>query len=386
MLDASGFKRMRYSDLLEQMEDQARAKYGENVNTSALSPLGIILRIFAFFLAYVWQGVEHVYYAAYRDTATGVSLDRLAPQVGIKRFQEEFAFGKISVKGTPEYTLPEGTVVGAAGDKYFLTTEDLTLDTEGRGTVEIIAQDAGSGWNVAAGTITVLLNPDANILSITNSQPTTGGRERETDEEFRARFQQSVAGGGAASVDALRGTILRLSGVRAAAVIENTSLTIDAAGRPGKSFQCYVLGGDEQEIADAIFATKAGGIEAHGDIVREVTDVAGYMHKVKFSRAEEVAISVQAKIKRTVQYPADGDEKVMSEIAQYIGGEHRGKYYNGLSMGSPVVFNKLISAVYKVDGVEDVALLLNGDTKNIEIAPHQVARIHDQNIEVASHV
>ncbi|WP_261948765.1 hypothetical protein [Paenibacillus melissococcoides] len=63
-----------------------------------------------------------------------------------------------------------------------------------------------------------LLNPDANILSVTNPRPTTGGRERETDEEFRARFQQSVAGGGA---DLCRcpwvskGTLLRLSGVRA---------------------------------------------------------------------------------------------------------------------------------------------------------------------------
>ncbi|QVQ56257.1 baseplate J protein [Paenibacillus phage Pd_22F] len=386
MLDASGFKRMRYSDLLEQMEEQARAKYGENVNTSALSPLGIILRIFAFFLAYVWQGVEHVYYAAYRDTATGVSLDRLAPQVGIKRFQEEFAYGEISFVGTPDYTIPEGTIVGTSTGKYFVTNEDLTLDNDGKGAVGITAQEAGTGWNVASGTITVLLNPDANVLTVTNPRPTTGGRERETDEEFRARFQQSVAGGGAASVDALRGTLLRLSGVRAAAVIENTSLTADAAGRPGKSFQCYVLGGEEQEIADAIFATKAGGIEAHGDIVREVTDVAGYKHKVKFSRAEEVPISVHARIKRTVQYPADGDEKVISEIVQYIGGEHDGKYYNGLSMGAAVVYNKLISAVYKVPGVDDVELFLNGDTKNIEIAPHQVARICDQNIEVTSRV
>ncbi|WP_261948764.1 baseplate J/gp47 family protein [Paenibacillus melissococcoides] len=135
MLDASGFKRMRYSDLLEQMEEQARAKYGETTNTSALSPLGIILRIFAFFLAYVWQGVEHVYYAAYRDTATGVSLDRLAPQVGIKRFQEEFAYGELTFIGTPEYTIPEGTIVGTATGKYFVTNEDLTLDNDGKGSV-----------------------------------------------------------------------------------------------------------------------------------------------------------------------------------------------------------------------------------------------------------
>lgn len=386
MLDEKGFKRMRYSDLLEQMEEQARAKYGETVNTSALSPLGIILRIFAFFLSHVWQGAEQVYYSGYRDTATGVSLDRIAPLVGIKRFQEQFSYGEISIVGTPGYTVYEGTVVGTDSGKYFNIADDITLDVEGKGIAEVTAQEAGSGWNVAADTITTLLNPDTNIKNITNERPTTGGRERETDSEFRTRIQLSVAGGGAASVDALRGALLRLPSVRAVAVIENSSLTTDVAGRPGKSFQCYVLGGDEQEIANTIFATKAGGIEAHGDIIRDVTDVAGYIHKVKFSRAEEVVISVQVKVKRTVQYPADGDEQVVSEIIQYIGGEHNGKYYNGLSMGADVIYNKLISAVYKVAGVDDVELLLNGEHKNVEIAPHQVARIKGDNIEVLSHV
>ncbi|MCE5168535.1 baseplate J/gp47 family protein [Paenibacillus profundus] len=385
MLDATGFKRMRYSDLLEQMEEQARAKYGENVSTSALSPLGILLRIFAFFLAYVWQGVEQVYYSAYRDTATGISLDRIAPQVGIKRFQEQFSFGEIAIVGTPGHTLTEGTVVGT-GTRYFVLNDDVTLDDDGKAAADITAQEAGSGWNVAARTITVLLNPDANVTSITNPAPIAGGRERETDAEFRARFQQSVAGGGAASVDALRGTLLRLPSVRAVAVIENTSLTSDTEGRPGKSFQCYVLGGDEQEIADAIFQTKAAGIETHGDIAREVTDIAGYRHNVKFSRAEVVNISVHANIKRTSQYPSDGDEQVKSEIIRYIGGEYEGSYFNGLSMGAQVVYNKTISAVYKVSGVDDVELTLSGDSKNIEIAPYQVARISAADIEVSSHV
>ncbi|MCY9758982.1 baseplate J/gp47 family protein [Paenibacillus alvei] len=383
MLDEKGFKRMRYSDLLEQMEGQARAKYGETVNTSALSPLGIILRIFAFFLSHVWQGTEQVYYSGYRDTATGVSLDRIAPLVGIKRFQEQFAYGEISIVGTPGYTVYEGTVVGTDSGKYFNIADDITLDVEGKGIAEVTAQEAGSGWNVATGSITTLLNPDTNIKSITNERPTTGGRERETDSEFRTRFQLSVAGGGAASVDALRGALLRLPSVRAVAVIENSSLTTDVAGRPGKSFQCYVLGGDEQEIANTIFATKAGGIEAHGDIIRDVTDVAGYIHKVKFSRAEEVPMDVKVKIKRTFEFPADGIERVKIEIVQYIGGELDGKYYNGLSMGADVVYNKLISALYKVPGVDDLELLLKGSAKNVDIAPHQVARIKDGDIEVS---
>lgn len=386
MLDEMGFKRMRYSDLLEQMEEQARAKYGETVNTSVLSPLGMILRIFAFFLSYVWQGVEQVYYAAYRDTATGVSLDRIAPLVGLTRFQEQFSRGEITMIGTPGYTVYEGTVVGTTSGKYFIVVGDMTLDDKGEGTGEIAAQEVGSGWNVAIGTITTLLNPDANITNISNERPTTGGRERETDEELRARFGQSVAGGGAASVDALQGRLLRLAGVRAVTVIENTALTRDAAGRPGKSFQCYIWGGDEQEIADVIFQTKAAGIETHGTIIREVTDRAGYKHRVKFSRSEVVNIKIKAKIKRNVQYPIDGDEQIKSQIIRYIGGEYEGSDYNGLAMGAPVIYNKTISAVYHIPGVEDMEVTILGNSKNIHIAPYQIARVRAADIEIRHHV
>lgn len=49
LLNETGFQRQTYSELLDGMEDKAKELFGEDINTSSKTPLGIILRIFAWF-------------------------------------------------------------------------------------------------------------------------------------------------------------------------------------------------------------------------------------------------------------------------------------------------------------------------------------------------
>ncbi|WP_379142385.1 baseplate J/gp47 family protein [Paenibacillus sp. sgz500992] len=391
MLDSKGFKRLRFDDLLGQMEDKAREAFGDTVNTSARSPLGIILRIFAFFLASIWTMAEDVYNSGYIPTATGNNLDRLGPQVGITRTLAQWSTGMLTINGTSGYVVPAGFRAATAAGVIFETMADITL-TGGVAKVAIEALEAGASGNVAAGAITVVVNPVPEITNITNAALVTGGREKETDAEFRNRFDLSVAGGGAASVDAIRGALLRMPAVRAATVIENTGMTPDAAGRPPKSFEAYVLGGEEQEVANVIFATKSGGVEPYGKITKQVEDLGGLQHTVKFSRAAEVNIKVSVNVTKNAQYPVDGDDQIRGAILRYIGGvDSSGSYYNGLSMGNPVVFTRLISAVYAVEGVEDVTLTVGKasgslGSANVVIQPYEVAQTTAADIEVISHV
>lgn len=391
MLDKTGFKRKRFSDLLSDMESKAHEAFGETVNTTERSPLGILLRIFAWFLARIWSTAEDVYNSGYISTAEGVNLDRLGPFVGINRILEQYATGTVVVTGTPGHSEAAGFRVGTAGGVYYDAVAGFTLGADGMAEVEVAAVVPGQQGNAASGAVTVVVNPNPDITGVTNLNPMTGGREKETDPEFRQRFEMSVAGGGAASVDALRGAVLRLEGVRAASVIENNSLETDDAGRPPKSFAVYVLGGDEGQIVNAIFTTKSAGVETWGDIEREVEDAAGYAHTIRFSRAIEVPIEVQIEITRSESYPLDGDEQVRNAVIRYIGGEDAaGSYYNGLSMGADVVFTRLISAVYAVEGIEDVTLTAgtggNFGSGNVAIEPFQVAQTKAMAISVISHV
>ncbi|MNN01732.1 Baseplate J-like protein [compost metagenome] len=305
---------------------------------------------------------------------------------------EQYAAGAVTITGTAGHTEAAGFRVGTDSGIYFETLDDFTIGVDGTVIVQVEAVDPGQASNVATGAISVIVNPNPDVSAVTNLEPITGGREKETDPEFRARYELSVAGGGAASLDAIRGALLRLDNVRAAAVIENNTMQPDAAGRPPKSFQVYVLGGDEHTVAETIFNTKSGGIETYGEISRPVLDVAGYEHTIKFSRAEEVPITVHVEVTKNDRYPADGDEQIRNAIIRYVGGEDAaGSYYNGLSMGASVVFTRLISSVYSVDGVDDVTLTVGKSTgslngANVPIQPFQVAQTKAASIEVTSHV
>lgn len=388
MLDATGFKRKSYADLYDEMETKAKEMFGANVNTSALTPLGIILRIVAWFLSFAWQDAEDVYNSAYINTAAGNQLDRLGPHVGITRNMEQWATGALQIMGTPNYTVPAGFRGATAFDTFFETMEDCELDGAGEGTVAIQSVEPGRIGNVGAGSITVIVNPDANVTSITNPAATEGGREKETDKEFRERFVSSVAGGGAATLPSLYSALLRTPGVRAATVIENFTNSVDADGRPAKSFQAYVLGGTAADIGQTLLDTKAAGIETYGDESVVVQDIGGNSHTVKFSYAVEVEIHVKVTVTKSASYPADGDAQIESAIVQYIGGEDTDRQiYIGLNMGDDVIHFQVAKAVGSIQGVEDAVVELSTDgvtwsDSNIAVDPEEVAQTSHTIIQV----
>ena len=110
MLDKNGFKRKRYSDLVEDMTLKAKELFGEDTNLSERSFLGILIRLFAWFLAIIWEVAEKVYNSGYMHKAEGIQLDRKAWEFGITRLQEQHAQGTIEIHGTPGFVVEEGTL------------------------------------------------------------------------------------------------------------------------------------------------------------------------------------------------------------------------------------------------------------------------------------
>ncbi|KAF6585006.1 baseplate J/gp47 family protein [Paenibacillus sp. EKM211P] len=391
MLDEKGFKRKRFDDLIDEMEDKSKEAYGDRINTSALSPLGIFLRIVAWFLAILYALAEKVYYSGYVNTAEGVSLDRLGPHVGVSRILAQYAVGNVTLTGTPGYTVAAGFLVSTDTDIQYETTSDATFPASGSMTVPVEAMEAGLSGNTPEGTVTIIVNPVPEVTAVNNPAAILGGRDKETDPEFRDKFSLSVAGGGSATGDAIRGAVLRVTGVRAAAVIINNKITPDAAGRPAKSYQVYALGGSDTDIANAILSVGAAGIESYGDISMQVKDLSGNLQPIKFSRAVVVPVHIKIQVYKSTSYPSDGDDQVKSKLVRFIGGaDLDGTVYAGLSMGEDVVMMRLAAAAYSIVGVEDVVIELstNGTSygpHNLVVDVQQVAQTAANWIEVTHH-
>lgn len=380
MLDKYGFKRLTYDELLTAMEDRAKAQFGQDLNVSALSFMGILLRVFAWFLATTWQLAESVYYSAFVSTATGINIDRLAKLLGISRRQAAPAYGEAIFTGLPGKKIELGTEIRgpAADDPIYQTIADLELDDDGNGTVAIEALEAGTGSNVIANVLTQLVEPDLDIYTVTNINAIINGENVETDAELRERYAASLSTGGASTLEALRASILRVAQVKTVLIEENDTLS-ELNGIPGKSFSALVYGGNDLDIAQAIYKTKPAGIQSFGSVQVTIADSLGNDHLIGFERAEEVPVYANITLTTNEFFPIEGLDKVRTNIIKYIGGlDEDETVYNGLALGEDVIYTKLISAVHAVGGIEDVTVQLGTatdptGTSNIAVSNRQVA-------------
>lgn len=389
MLDRDGFKRKTYDELLTDMSAKAKEGFGADANVSERAFLGILLRIMAWFLSLAWMAIEQVYHGSYRKSAEGVQLDKLLPYAGITRNLEEYSFGQVTLTGTPLYTVESGFLVGKTNrDITYETISSVTLDSNGMGTVDIVCTEVGSIGNTPAGTITEIVNPNANVDSVVNLSNVDGGREKETDAEARARANITVEGIGNGTTAAIRRAILNVASVRAAQVIENYSDTTDQFGTPSRGIQAFVLDGQDEDIANAILASKAGGINPYGTTTIAVNDDSGNPQIMRFTRATAVNLHARVSISTNTTFENGGIEQVKNALVHYIGGaDTNEQLFSGLNMGEKVVMAKGMFAILQVPGITDVELQLSTDgiyfaEENINVAINQVAQIDADVIEV----
>lgn len=355
----TGFRLKPREAIVADMEANARVLFGPGINLSAKSPLGILIGLISWPLSLVWLALQGIYNSAYVDTATGQSLDNVVKYIGTKRMDAVKAVQVILITGVPGTLVPSGFTVetGSEPPLGFAVMESKPVGADG--TLELKAEclTAGAVGNVPPGTITRIKNPIAGVNTVTNTSITTKGLDRETDRELRERYRRSVAKGGASTIDAMIAALLDVPGVLDAIVIENDTETADAEGRPPHSLEAIVLGGDGQEIAKAIYNSKAGGIQPHGSESYIVEDIAGMPHTIRFNRASEVGVYVTVQVTANSYFPEDGFTRIKDEITGYIGGiNSKGTYNRGLLIGKPVIYMKIPDLVFNVPGVENIAL------------------------------
>jgi uncharacterized phage protein gp47/JayE len=388
-LDSNGFKRKTYDDLFAEMSDKARELFGENINLSARSFMGLLIRLFAWALDLMWQLAEKVYNSAYVGKAEGVQLENIGANKGIPREPASESTVILVFTGQPGFTIPEQTQFTTPNNIYFYLVEDVTLDNNGNGQGKAVSVEKGIHTNVGANTITVQAEPLEEITSVTNPEPAAGGRDEETYEEYRSRLKSSTSAGGKATAPAIKSALSETNGVVSVNVVINNKNEPDEYGNPPKSVHVYVLGGVREQIAEAIFDAVAGGIETVGQEVVMVEDISGEQHEVRFDFADEVNIRIQLSIQTNSSFPVDGEEKIKNNLIHFIGGtDSDGINWIGLSMGQDVIYSQLFKPIYlDIDGIEDVTMSIGRDggelsNQNVEIAPHEVAKTSMDLIEV----
>jgi len=197
-----------------------------------------------------------------------------------------------------------------------------------------------------AGTLNTVGTPLTGIEGVTTYVDADLGRLQETASELRARHFRSLNSGGNASVEAIRSRLLdpaQAPGVEQAIVLSNRTDDIDANGLDPHSVEAIVLGGEDATIANLLFQTVAAGDAYFGNTSVAVTDSAGGLHTVLFSRPTELYLHLNVVITPGEGWPTVGDPlgAIQAAIVAYLGeggaGELKmGTDFRRFALGYPI--------------------------------------------------
>lgn len=242
-------------------------------------------------------------------------------------------------------------------DTSFISLWTATFDLEALASGATF-DAASTGVNtLPATTLDTIATSLAGWDSVVNPGAGVTGTAVETDAALRIRRALTFLAG-AATDEAIRSALLNeVTGVTTAVVTSNRTMLTDADGRPPKSFEAVVVGGDDANVAQEIWETMPSGIESYGTTTEVIVDSEGTNQSISFSRPTNryVHVRITKTLYSEETYPTNGDQAIKDAIVAWSLIEY--------SPGKDVIRLRISTPVYEIEGIEDITIEID-DTTN----------------------
>lgn len=202
---------------------------------------------------------------------------------------------------------------------------------------------------VDVGEISEISTPEPGWSAVYNLSVAVPGRLAETDAQLRVRREQLFGTGNATERAILNAVYNRVDGVLSASIRSNRTMAADSDGRPPKSFEVVVQGGDATQIGQVIWDTEPAGIESYGNQTVTVTDTQGILQTVKYTIPVEAWLWVDLRYKKygDEAFPANGESLIREAVLEWAVGE--------FTVGKDIFPDRVKVPVYKnVPGVGEI--------------------------------
>jgi uncharacterized phage protein gp47/JayE len=320
-LKPTGFIVKRTPVILAEINEGTKSVFGESFNVAPSSPQGQFNGIIASAFGEIWEQMSLIYGAFDPSAAQEVQLSRLVQLNGLERKDASSSTVTALFSGNNGTTIPKGFQVAVTGsNEIFITLADATIVA---GTAEVAMESQKKGSIVAeAGTLVNIVNPRNGIVSVTNQLNAIVGQDVESDLRLRPRRDLSTSLPALGLMDTILANVLTLDNVLSAKLYENPTSSSAVGpnnphGLPPHTIWLYCQGGDETQIANAIFVKYPPGVEARGSIVIEVPGREGIPVQIGFSRPVLQDIFVTINTNGSFSFPADGIEQIQKAILAY---------------------------------------------------------------------
>ncbi len=300
------------------------------------------------------------------DTTTGIWLDRKAREYGLERKPAIKTAGSIiysrPIAKNTNISIPTGSIVTTpkdqSGKEYrFFTTEDAVLES-GQNSVQVpvIAESAGSAYNVGPTSISKMKTYINGVGAVTNETDwiMTVGVDEEKDSALRQRcflaWEELSQGGTAA---AYVSWALSVPGVK-------SSFVDDTLPRGEGTVDIYIMG--EAGPPDAAL------IEAVQTVVNSKCPITA---DARVLSPDIVPVAITLSVTPRSGYDsAIIEAEIRRRVSVYFGDiEDANLPVQALGVGKDVVVSRLVSLAMNIDGVYMVEV--NEPSSNVVIAPNE---------------
>lgn len=216
--------------------------------------------------------------------------------------------------GAPGGTLPSGALAEDSDGNLWQSTGSAVFGPGGTVSVQFACLVLGP-VELGIGDLTRIAQTSPGWDAITNPGAATVGSAMETRGAFEARRQESVAANGRGTPPAIRSAVWQVDGVLDVFVYDNfTNATINygSTSFPIVEHSIYVgvVGGDDDEVAQAIWTKKDAGCDMNGNTTVVVQDTEGYSYpypeyNIKFNRPSALPILFDVELANNTSLPSN---------------------------------------------------------------------------------
>ena len=338
-IDSEGIHIPTYQETLDYLVDRYKAIYGEEIYLAEDAPDYQMMSVFARCLDDYAALCVDDYNSRNIQYATGNQLDLLLPLIAMKRNSATASKATLLLTGEVGTVVPAGSKAIDEDGNLWDTQEDVTIGFVSQVTEVLAVCETKGAIRAAAGTINRIYSAVNGWTGVTNPNAAIPGKDTETDAEVRSRQRYVVGSYSVTSSEAIIGTLMDLDGVIDAVIKINDTSTEDAVTHiPGHSFSCVVYGGDDAEIAQAIYRKKAPGIGTYGSETVTIMDSYGTEHDIKFNRPEDVETNFVVTIRTLANYDQTLTEEIITNV---IGG-----FVEDNGLGKAMIIGQLVGMCY----------------------------------------
>ena len=317
----TGFDVTEIDDLREQIASEWQEAFKEKdrplLNTDPETPQGQIIDSQ---VATVNQKDSEVLYLAQQfdpRTAEGRFQNALAEIYFIKRKPAINSYAMCTINGRAGTQIDAGALIESEIDgTQWSLDQNVTIPANETITAKFTCLTDGA-ISASSGTLTKIVTTVTGWDTVTNATAIVGSLE-ESQSAFEQRRKDSVSLNARSTVNAVYANVAQCDGVIAVYAVDNKkniSETIDNYTLTPHSVFVSVIGGENDDIAKAIYNNLSAGCDYNGNTSVDITnEYSGAVETVKFYRPDVFNIFVKVQIQNSSSLQNDYENIVKQAV------------------------------------------------------------------------